>query len=150
MKVDPQWHNYYECQKDICNKEKLRETQAMDELLKNLNDTKHPCDIASKNIQKKFDMQFLQKQQLLVMKTLGRNYLQKSDLKHLKGVIDNSLLNNKDFLTLLKCREKYSLAKYKKDRCVRKKCGKDPFTKGGRRTRKQRRKTRTRKSRRRY
>jgi hypothetical protein len=140
MKINPVLEKYYQCQKDICKKEKGKETKLMDEILKNLNTPRNKCNRSLKILQSKFDIAFLREQQLLVIKTLNRNYIDKNDMKRLKGIINENLLVDKEFQELLACRKKYTLAKRKREICVQEMCGKDPFTKGGR-TRKSRRRS---------
>ena len=135
MKVDPKIEQYYQCQKDICIKEKQQETKMMDKMLKNLNNPKERCNMLLKKLQSKFDIRFIRDQRLLAIKTLGRNYIGKADMKKMKGVLDEKLLEDTDFHKLLSCKKLYTLAKQKRDKCIEKGCGKNPLYRGGTRKR---------------
>ena len=135
MKVDSKIEKYYQCQKNICIKEQRKETKLMDQMLKNLNNPKEKCNVLLKKLQSKFELPFIRDQQLLAIKTLKRNYIEKGDLKKLKGVLDQKLIEDKDFHKLLSCKKRYTLAKRKREKCIEKVCGKNPLYRGGTRKR---------------
>lgn len=136
--------SYIECHQKVCKKEKNKYDTLFDKEMLNSNSK---CKILHKKLQSKYDPAFLREQQMRMNKTLKRNYINHkkydNDLHKLKNVMDSKLMEDNDFLDALSCKKDLDKAALKRDKCIRKHCGRVPKIKGGgkRTHRKKRRQT---------
>ena len=136
------FQEYITCQDKTCNKQKKKYDKIFDKELFNPNSK---CKKQQNILQEKYDRTFLSKQQMLIAKTLKRNYINHAkydtDIGKLKKVLDPKLMEDEDFLKVFTCRTEMDIAAKKRDECITKKCGKQPKIYGGKSKRKSKRKS---------
>ena len=135
--------SYVECHQKVCKKKKKQHDKLFNAEMMNPNSK---CKRQTKRLQSKYDPVFLQEQQMRLQKTLKRAYINHNkydkDILKLKNTMDPKLIADKDFIKALTCKKGLDKAALTRDKCIRNKCGPVPKMKGGKRTRR-RKKRRT-------
>lgn len=135
-----EFESYVECHQKACKKEKKKYDKLFDKEMLNSNSK---CKTLHKKLKSKYDPVFLQEQQTRMNKTLKRNYINHNkydkDLRKLKNIMDPKMMEDEDFLDALSCKKGLDKAALNRDKCIRKQCGRVPKIKGGKITRRKKR-----------